>query len=192
MGKKSRQDRIWRDGMLSLRPRCQAACTLSPYLFTLYAEPSKRRTGLGSDGGGVKTGGGNTNRLRSAGDTVLLAESSSGLKQLLTKVKEESAKAGLTAFERHEDRNPTAEEVHNFNVHSGDTEIVKESVCLGSVIDLNGGCSHGTKGRLRRGRAAMDELGRITGCEEVSSDTKAKVVHTLCSQLLCTRAKAAQ
>nr|XP_014699041.2 uncharacterized protein LOC106832698 [Equus asinus] len=165
--------------MLPFMPRGQTACTLSPYLFNLYAEPSKRRTGLGSDGGRVKTGGGNTNHLRSAGDTVLLEESSSGLKQLLTKVKEESAKTGLTAFERQEDRNPTAEELHNFNVDSEDTEIVKESVCLGSVIDLNGGCSHGTKGRLGHGRAAMEELGRITRCEEVSSDTKAKVVHTL-------------
>jgi len=44
---------------------------------------------------GVKIAGRNTNNLRYAGDTTLMAESREELKSLLMKVKEESEKAGL-------------------------------------------------------------------------------------------------
>ena len=44
---------------------------------------------------GVKIAGRNTNNLRYAGDTTLMAESKEELKSLLMKVKEESEKAGL-------------------------------------------------------------------------------------------------
>ena len=43
----------------------------------------------------VKIAGRNTNNLRYAGDTTLMAESREELKSLLMKVKEESEKAGL-------------------------------------------------------------------------------------------------
>ena len=44
---------------------------------------------------GVKTAGRNSNNLRYANDTTLMAESEEDLKSLLMKVKEESEKAGL-------------------------------------------------------------------------------------------------
>ena len=44
---------------------------------------------------GIKTAGRNTNNLRYADDTTLMAESKEELKSLLMKVKEESEKAGL-------------------------------------------------------------------------------------------------
>ena len=44
---------------------------------------------------GLKIAGGNTNNLRYADDTTLMAESEEELKSLLMKVKEESEKAGL-------------------------------------------------------------------------------------------------
>ena len=43
----------------------------------------------------IKISGRNTNNLRNADDTTLLAESKEDLKSLLMKVKEESEKAGL-------------------------------------------------------------------------------------------------
>ena len=73
----------------------------------------------------------------------------------------------------------TTEELHNFNVDSEDIEIVKGFVYLGSVINLNGDCSQEIKRRLRLGRAAMKELGKIIKCKEVSLETKAKIIHTL-------------
>ena len=44
---------------------------------------------------GIKVAGRNTNNLRCADDTTLMAESKEELKNLLTSVKEESEKAGL-------------------------------------------------------------------------------------------------
>ena len=72
---------------------CQG-CILPPCLFNLYAEYIMRNTGLEEAQAGIKIAGINTNNLRYAGDTTLMAESR-GLKSILMKVKEESEKVGL-------------------------------------------------------------------------------------------------
>ena len=54
-----------------------------------------RNAGLGEAQAGIKIAGRNTNNLRYADDTTLMAESEEELKSLLMKVKEESEKAGL-------------------------------------------------------------------------------------------------
>ena len=51
--------------------------------------------GLDEEQAGIKIAGRNTNNLRYANDTTLLAESEEELKSLLMKVKEESEKVGL-------------------------------------------------------------------------------------------------
>ena len=54
-----------------------------------------RNAGLDEAQAGIKFAGKNTNNLRYADDTTLMAESEEELKSLLMKVKEESEKAGL-------------------------------------------------------------------------------------------------
>ena len=54
-----------------------------------------RNARLGESQTGIKIAGKNINNLRYADDTALTAESKEELKSLLTKVKEESEKAGL-------------------------------------------------------------------------------------------------
>ena len=54
-----------------------------------------RNAGLEEAQTGIKIAGRNINRLRYADDTTLMAESEEEFKSLLTKVKEESEKAGL-------------------------------------------------------------------------------------------------
>ena len=51
--------------------------------------------GLEEAQAGIKIAGGNSNNLRYADDTTLMAESEEDLKSLLMKVKEESEKVGL-------------------------------------------------------------------------------------------------
>jgi len=70
---------------------CQG-CILSPCLFNLYAEYIMRNAGLDEAQAGIKIAGRNTNSLRYADDTTLMAESKEELKHLLMKVKEESEK----------------------------------------------------------------------------------------------------
>ena len=69
-------------------------CILSPYLFNFYAEYLMRNAGLEEAQAGIKIAGRNSNYLRYADDTTLMAESEE-LKNLLMKVKEESEKVGL-------------------------------------------------------------------------------------------------
>ena len=71
---------------------CQG-CILSPCLFDLYAEYITRNAGLDEAQNGINIASRNINNLRSADDTILMAESEEQLKSLLTKVKEESEKA---------------------------------------------------------------------------------------------------
>ena len=68
---------------------------MSPCLFNFYAEYIMRNSGLDEAQAGIKIAGRNTNNLRYADDTTLMAESEEELKSLLLKVKEESEKAGL-------------------------------------------------------------------------------------------------
>ena len=72
---------------------CQG-CILSPCLFNLHAEYLMKNTGLDEAQEGIRIAGRNSNNLRYADDTTLMAESEE-LKSLLMKVKEESEKVGL-------------------------------------------------------------------------------------------------
>ena len=54
-----------------------------------------RNAGLEEAQAGIKISGRNTNNLRYAGDTTLMAESEEELKSLLMKVKEKGEKVGL-------------------------------------------------------------------------------------------------
>ena len=54
-----------------------------------------RNTGLGEAQAGTKVAGRNTNKLRYADDTTLMAESEEELKSFLMKVKVQSEKVGL-------------------------------------------------------------------------------------------------
>ena len=73
---------------------CQG-CVLSSCLFNLYAEDIKRNARLDEAQAGMKITGRNTNNLRYAEDTTLMAESEEELESLLLKVKQESKNAGL-------------------------------------------------------------------------------------------------
>ena len=62
-----------------------------------------RNAGLEETQAGIKIAGRNTNNLRYAHDTTLMAESEEELKSLLMKVKEESDKVGLKLNSENED-----------------------------------------------------------------------------------------
>ena len=69
--------------------------SMSPCLSNLYAEYIMRNAGLEEAQAGSKMARRNTNNLRYADDTTLMAESEEKLTSLLMKVKEESEKVGL-------------------------------------------------------------------------------------------------
>ena len=67
------------------------------YIVTLnlHAEYIMRNAGLHEAQAGIKIARKNTNNLRYADDTILMAESEEELKNLLIKVKEETEKVSL-------------------------------------------------------------------------------------------------
>ena len=71
------------------------ACIFSLCLFKFYAEYIMRNAGLEETQAGIKTAGRNTNNLRYADDTTLMAQSEEKLKSLLMTVQEESEKVGV-------------------------------------------------------------------------------------------------
>ena len=73
---------------------CQG-CILSPCFFNLYAVYIMRNVDLDEAQAGIKIAGRNTNNLRYADDTTIMAESEEELERLLMKVKVGSEKVGL-------------------------------------------------------------------------------------------------
>ena len=67
-------------------------CILSPWLFNLHAEYIMWNARLDEAQAGIQIASRNSNCLRCADDTTLMAESEEELKSLLLKVKEESEK----------------------------------------------------------------------------------------------------
>ena len=71
------------------------SCILSSCLFNFYAQYIMSNVRLDESQSGFKIAWRNTNNLKYADDTTLMAESKEEIKSLLTRVKEESEKAGL-------------------------------------------------------------------------------------------------
>ena len=73
----------------------QQGFTLSPCLFNFYSEYTMQNAGLDETQAGIKTARRNTNNLRYADNTTLMAEIEEELKSLLRRGKQESEKAGV-------------------------------------------------------------------------------------------------
>ena len=76
-----------------IEKRVQHSCILSLCFFNLYAENIMGNVGLNESQPGIKIADRNTNNLRYADDTTIMAGSE--LKRLLLRLKEESEKASL-------------------------------------------------------------------------------------------------
>ena len=119
---------------------CQG-CILSPCLFNLYAEYIMRNAGLDEAQAGIKIAERNTNNLRYADDTTIMAESEEELKSLLMTVKEESEKVGLK-LNIQKTKIMASGPITSWQI---DGETVADFIFLGSKITDDGDCSHEIK-----------------------------------------------
>ena len=106
---------------------------------------------------GIKIVKRNTNNLRYADDTNLIAESEEELKSLLITVKEESEKVGLK-LNIQNTKIMASCPITSWQIDGEMMETVTDFIILGSKITANGDCSHEIKGCLLLGRKAMTNL----------------------------------
>ena len=93
---------------------------------------------------GMKIARRNSNNLRYAGDTTLMAESEEELKSLLMKVKEESGKVGLK-LNIQKTNIMASGSITSWQIDGETMETVRDIIFLGSKITADGDCSHELK-----------------------------------------------
>ena len=113
-----------------------------------------RNAGLEEAQAGIKIAGRNTNNLRYADDTTLMAESEEELKSPLMKVKEESEKVGLK-LNIQNTKIMASSPITSWQIGGETTEIVTDFIFLGSKITADGDCSHEIKRCLLLGRKVI-------------------------------------
>ena len=119
-------------------------CILSPCVFNFYAEYIMRHAGLDEAQAGIKTAGKNTNNLRYANDTILMAESEEQLRSLLMKVKEKSEKVGLK-LNIQKVKIMASGPITSWEIDGETVETVSDFILGGSKITADGDCSHEIK-----------------------------------------------
>ena len=127
---------------------------------------------------GIKITGRNTNNLRYAGDTTLMAESKEELKSLLMKVKEESEKAGLK-LNIQKMKIMASSPIIAWQIDGKTMEIITDFLFLGSKITADDDCSHEIKRQLLLGRKAMTNLDSILKSRYITLLTKVHIVKSM-------------
>ena len=107
----------------------------------IYAEYIMRNAGLDEAQAGIKIARGNTNNLRYADDTTLMAESEEELKSLLMKVKVESETVGLK-LNIQKTKITASGPITSWEISGETVETVSDLIFLGSKITADGDCRH--------------------------------------------------
>ena len=100
-----------------------------------------RNTGLDEAQTGIKIAGRNSNNLRYAEDTTLMAESEEKLKSLLMKVKEGSVKVGLK-LNIQKTMITVSGPITSWQIDGETVETVADFILGGTKITADGDCSH--------------------------------------------------
>jgi len=150
-------------------------CMLSPCLFNLYAEYIMRNAGLEEAQVGIKIAGRNIKKLRYTDDTTFTGESEEELKNLLTKVKEESKKGGLK-LNIQKTKIVASRPITLWQI---DGETVRRLYFLGSKITADGDCSHEIKRLLLLGRKVITNLDSILKSRDTTLLTKVCLVKAM-------------
>ena len=109
-----------------------------------------RNAALDEAQAGIKIAGRNSNNLRYADDTTLMAESKEP-KSLLMKVKEESEKVGLK-LNIQKTKIMASSPIISWEIDGETVETVSDFIFLGSKITADGDCSHEIKRRSLEGK----------------------------------------
>ena len=113
-----------------------------------------RNAGLEEAQAGIKIARRNSNNLRYADNTTLMAESKEELKSLLMKVKEESEKVVLK-LNIQKTKIMSSDPIASWQIDGKTMETVRDFILGGSKITVDGDCSHEIKRCLLLGRKKL-------------------------------------
>ena len=126
----------------------------------------------------IKTARRNTNNLRRAVDTTLMAESKEELKSLLMKVREESEKVGLK-LNIQKTKIMAFGPIIPWQIDREIVETVTDFTFVGSKITADGDCSHEIKRHLLLERKAVTNLDSILKSRDITLPTKVHLVRAM-------------
>ena len=127
---------------------------------------------------GIQIARRNTNNLRYADATTLMAESEEELKSLLMKVKEESEKVGLK-LNIQKTKIMASGPITSWQIDGQTVETVADFIFLGSKTTADGDCTHEVKRHLLLGRKVMIILDCIIKSRDITLLTKVRLVKAM-------------
>ena len=107
-----------------------------------------------------------------------MAKSKEELKILLTKVKEESEKAGLK-FNIQKTKIIASGPINLWQIEGEKLEAVTDFIFLGSKITEDDNCSHEIKRCLLLGRKTMTNLDNVLKSGDITLPTKGRIIRAM-------------
>ena len=142
------------------------------------AEGIVRNAGLEDTQAGLKMAGRNSDPLRYADDTTLMAAREEGLKSLLRKGKEESEHVGLK-LHIQKTKIMACGPIVSWERDGEPVETGSDFILGGSRITEEGDCSHDVQRRGLLGRKGMTNLDSIFQSSDVTLPTKVRLVKAM-------------
>jgi len=137
-----------------------------------------KNAGLEETQAGMKIARRNSNNLRYADDTTLMADSEEEQKSLLMKMNEESETVGLK-LNIHKTKTMASGPITSWQIDGKIVETVADFIFLGSKITADGDCSHEIKRCLLLGREVMTNLDSILKSRDITLPTKVRLVKAM-------------
>lgn len=164
----------------SIRKGVRQGCVLSPLLYNIYSEAVMRRT-LEGWKEEVKISGRRISNLRFADDTLLIANNSEELQELIRRVEEVSLEYGL----KINTGKTKVMIIDRYNEHGrpppkiGPFEVDEKFIYLGSMLHFSGSCEYEIRRRIEIARSAMIQLTKVCKDRSITRNTKIKLVNAL-------------
>ena len=137
-----------------------------------------KNAGLEETQAGIKIARRNSNNLRYADDTTLIAESEEELKSLLMKVKQESEKVGFK-LNIQKTKIMTSRPITSWQIYGKTVQTVADFTFLGSKVTADCDCGHEIKRHLLLGRKVMTNLDSIFKSRDITLPTKMCLVKAI-------------
>ena len=171
---KKQQNLTWNNGLVPNWERSTSGFILSLYLFNFYAEYIMWNARLYESQAGIKTAGRNTNNIKNADDTTLMAESEEELNSLLRRVKEESERTSLK-LNIKKTKSMASSAITSWQIEGEKLEVVTDFLFLGSKITADGDSSHEVRRWSLLGRKAMTNLDSVLKSRDITLPTKVPI-----------------